>query len=218
MRGMVNVVALAVALAALAGRAQAVPYLTQDGRAVDIEYWTGTGANTSVLVVDFRQGSDDSFAFAYRWDDPVSPSDIPTGLKMLEDIVAAGGLEADITYWVDWDAYTVDALRYLGNEMPTLTGYYPPYYVDGTQTDPPQEGLDWESPWDFGIAGRALIDRSFDGFVNPLSLDDYDVWTYIGPPPRVPLTDIGPDLIPEPTTLALLAGGCLALCRRRRRR
>ena len=208
---------IAAVVLAMAAGAHAVPYYAQDGRIVDIEYWAGTGANQSVLIVDFRQSADDAYAFGFRWDDPASPSDIPTGLDALEAIVAAGPLEADITYWPDFDSYTVDALRYFGSEMPTLTGWWPPYYIDGTDEDPPQEGLDWMPPWDFGIAGRSLIDRSFDGFVNPLSLDDYDGWDYTGPPPRIPLFE-GGDIIPEPATIALLGFGALVLSRRRKRR
>ena len=64
MRAVKAVLAVAVLLAA-AG-AQAVPYVAADGREIDVEYWAGTGANQSVLIVDFRQGADDYFAFGYE--------------------------------------------------------------------------------------------------------------------------------------------------------
>lgn len=70
--------------------------------AADIQYWVGAGADSSVLVVDFRDGTMDStYAWGYLHDGTATAQD------MLNDIAAAdvnfnvnigGGFLSDITY------------------------------------------------------------------------------------------------------------------------
>lgn len=209
-----HAVAVVVALIALAGQASAVmvdPYVTQDGREIEIEYWTGSGTNQSALLVDFRQEADDAFAFGYLWDPAGST---PTAKQMIEDIAAAGALETDLTEFAF--GFSVDRLRYDDGGGVMETADYPAYFIDGDPGDPPQEGLDWALPG-LGISARDLVDRSFDGFVHAVFPDDYEGFDYVGPAPRIPLAEVGGDVIPEPTTLALLGLGALPLLRRRRR-
>ena len=236
MRAVASAVGLVTVAVMLAATAQAVPYLTQDGRTIELEYVAGNGANEAVVVIDFRgdragvtpaalQPPGDSFAFGFQWDDPVSPSDIPTGLDALEAIDAAGDLDV---FSVDTVFGTyVERLQYLGHET---TGWLI-YYLDGMAEMPafglpavdPLEGLGWEQA-QIGAGDRLLGDLFFDSWVDttPKPSPDYpsdpNDYTYIGPTPRVPLAAGPEDAIPEPATLAMVAAGVLALRRRRKRR
>lgn len=68
----------------------------------DVTFWTGTGANEAVLIVDFQDGATiDSYAWGFRFDGTT------TGAAMLNAVVAAdpnfailvgGGFLSDITY------------------------------------------------------------------------------------------------------------------------
>lgn len=239
MRAVVRAAGLLTVAALLAATAQAVPYVTEDGRTVDLEYVAGSGANQAVVVIDFRGGRagvtpgalqppGDSFAFGFAWDDPINPSDIPTGLNALEAIAAAGGLTVFSTDTVF--GTFIDGFEYLGHQT---TGWLA-YFLDGMAEEPafglpaldPQEGLGWELAL-IGAGGRPLADQFFDGWADttpsiPGPSPDYDDggfgFNYIGPAPRVPLAGGQEDVIPEPATLAMLTAGLLALCRRRKRR
>jgi len=212
MRAVRAVLAVAVLLAA-AG-AQAVPYVAADGREIDVEYWAGTGANQSVLIVDFRQGADDYFAFGYEWD----TADAPTAADMVIALDAAGALDVDMTDYGPGLGFSVDRIRYDDGSGLMQTGDYPAYMIDGEAGDPSEEGLDWLLPI-FGVSSRELVNASFDGFVHAVFPDDYEGWDYAGPEPRIPLVESGdgPDVIPEPATIALVGLGALGLLRKRKR-
>jgi hypothetical protein len=211
-----------VAALVLVGAAtvQAVPYETLDGRTIDLELVAGSGQFQSVLLLDFREGADDYYAFGYQWDAPV----VPTGRTMIEAIeVASGGrFDADLTDW-GW-GWSLDRIHYTddGGGM-HVTPDWPVYMVDGALTldtfvmpddDPADEGLGMILyQWGFDL--RELQDRSFDGWVTARFPEDFVGFDYAGPPPRIPYV-AGDDVpIPEPATLALVAAGTLALRRRR---
>jgi hypothetical protein len=62
--------AIALAVAVLAPRAaQAISF-------ADIEFWVGEGTNQAALVLDWKDGSftTSAYAWGYRWEDGVSPS------------------------------------------------------------------------------------------------------------------------------------------------
>ncbi len=74
----------ALALSLVTANAYAAPY-DFNGTWVDVEAWTGTGANETILVVDWNKLDQEangapiqseSHAFGYRWDDTAYESDM----------------------------------------------------------------------------------------------------------------------------------------------
>ena len=156
---------------------------TFGGTSVDVEYWTGTGQNQAMLVVDFNPGS--SYAFGYRWDQAA------TGFDMVRDVAAAGGL--DFTY-TDWGAFglAVDTISYNGNSMGT--GGYPADYVYYYLSN---DGLNWsESP--AGASSTGLESGNWNGWAQQSV-------GYPGPY-SAPVTPV-----PEPASAGLLAAGAAVL-------
>lgn len=67
--------AVSLSTAGLAMQVQASPYqfTSADGKSawIDVEYWTGSGSNEALLVIDWNNGgawTSPSHAFGYRWD------------------------------------------------------------------------------------------------------------------------------------------------------
>lgn len=210
--------ALAFSVAALvtcgcAATALAVPYTTPNGLQLDIEYWAGTGANETYLVVDFRQGPDDVYTFGYRWDGVADAGDA------LVAVADAGALDVGVTNWggpppaenlfVDWIEYYGTRLetRWVG---PGDWDYeYWSYWFD--EVVGPGESVEWAAALDIGMSGHTLVNQGFEGWVFA-----YQPWPP-ETPPRQPRQ--GQEDVPEPCTLLLLAlGGCPLALRRWSRR
>ena len=185
--GLFSAVAVCSVLA-LAASAQAALF---DG--VQIESWTGTGANSAVLVLDFGPAPDDSYAFGYRWDGSATSADMVLALD-----AAPNAPDFDTKDWGPSLGLGINKITYDGhvaesNWILTFLGYW-------LSTD----GLNW-SPAQTGVSGRALTNGSWDGFsVEPVN----DLFE----PVNAPVT---PASAPEPMTLGLLLAGGVALLRRR---
>ena len=157
---------------------------------VDVEYWTGTGSNSAMLVVDYGQ---DSFLFGYSWDGEA------TGWDMISQIADGGPLDITSGSW--GGAYTIEGISYSYNDVlyeakPDWDNYYWGYWnsVDGLQWDPSNEG----------VSARQLQDGDWDGW----SIEEAVV-SYI---------PLNPPQVPEPTTMLLLAAGSMVLLRQGKRR
>lgn len=157
---------------------------------VDVEYWTGTGSNSAMLVVDYGQ---DSFLFGYRWDGEA------TGWDMISQIADGGPLDITSVSW--GGAYTIEGISYSYNDVlyeaePDWGNYYWGYWnsVDGLQWDPSNVGM----------SARQLQDGDWDGW----SIEEAVV-SYI---------PLNPPQVPEPTTMLLLAAGSMVLLRQGKRR
>lgn len=202
-----SLAAVAVALLVAPAAVDAVPYVTADGRVIPIEYWAGHGDKQAVVVVDFSSGPDDSYAFGYRWVESA------TGEDALVAIDAAGDLDVTIKEFTGVGKF-LHAMAYDGhmweNNWDEGHADWWSYWTDDfgeveTPQDLLDEGLSWHSPQEWGMSGRVLADRSFDGWAAAV------LWDAL--PPEVPQSG----WIPEPTTLVVLAAGLCALGARRRR-
>jgi hypothetical protein len=193
---------------AVAGGAQAVPYLAPNGQTYELEYWAGSGANEAVVEVDFAQAADDVFAFGYRWDG------LATGQDAMEAIDAAGDL--DITLG-PWGGFFVDTLSYEGH-----TGINEPnfpwvpwwsYWTDDAVN--PGDPIEWV--WDTAVAAsdRTLLNGSFDGWF--FTREEYNPEGLQVPPRQPPVAQQQEETIPEPATVALLIAGLAGVASRRRR-
>ena len=93
----------------------------------DVEAWVGTGANETVLVVDFNDGSVEncSFAWGYRWD-----GEAPSVEEMMAEIAAA---DPRLTFSVEqgsWGGF-LNQIAYDHDDdplTPDLTGCIEDYY------------------------------------------------------------------------------------------
>ncbi len=157
----------------------------------------GTGSNTSYLVVHFAETSGNRYAFQYNWDTPTD------AYGMIEAIAADlgdfsftandfGPVEGPPNYFIDnvnIGADTGDA----GKFWTQWEGFF----------NSALDRLEWEVG--LGVSNIDLADGLFIGLYNPFSFEQF---------PDAP--GINEVLIPEPTSLALLGLGGVALLARRK--
>lgn len=175
----------------------------------DIQFWAGTGANSSALVVDWNDGkAAESLAWGFNWDGSA------TGIDLLNAIDAADArLSIEIISFSFGDAVRgfaydadLDGL-YTGANDHFAAGFGLPgegfwaYHLGGpTATDPTWTGSG------VGASDRDLVNQSWDGWT----------WTPEGASIASPGTPTAAP-VPEPATLAVLGLGALSLLRRRKR-
>ena len=133
---------------AITGVSNAAIY-NHNGYLVDVDYWSGSGSNEAVVVVDFHATGGDSYAFGFKWDGSA------TGYDALVAIDAAGALDFEATPYGDMD-YFIDNFHY--NSESGNPGYYWQYF---TSTD----GSAWTSSW-VGMSSRTLTNGDWDGWYN----------------------------------------------------
>ena len=186
-----------------------------NGVQVEVDYWTGSGSNSALLVVDWNDGIEpQGLAWGFKWNGEV------TGRVMLDAINAESDRFFEV-YDATWTAgtSTVYGLGYDvdddgGSFVSTARGVETGYATDSD--DHYQEGwfvagfwaynqsingTDW-AYGGYGIADRILSDGDWDG----LSFAASPTWS-----------DTIPDapIVPEPITLALLGFGGILMRRRK---
>ncbi len=184
---------LMVSVLTLAGGARAAPYLFGANGWVEVDYWTGTGANETILVIDWNQTNgpyvSEAHAWGYRWDGSEYLSDA------LAAVDAAGALDVTTGYGGGFlsDATYADA----DGDSHTSAGYTGWWWLGQTTNG----GATWTGNA-VGIDQEPLADGKIEGMNM-----DAGAWT----------SDTLTVPVPEPATLGLLAVGAAAVLRRRRR-
>jgi len=180
---------VAVVAIALGSSAHAIPTdVMVNGEYLDVDYFVGTGTNTSYLVVDFDVSGGDTYAFGYRWND----GDDARGFTMIEAVTSFidglawtfGGVDG-----VGLGAF-VDTFSYPTFDEVSQPGNFWAYWTGETNVDDEPIDFDPGFDWEFasnGISGRVLQDGSIDGWYNDFN----------GVPPGIPT-------IPAPPALGLL--------------
>ncbi len=191
----------------------------------DVSQWigpaAGAGTNEAALVIQWP-GQTAAWAWGYRW----QSTETKTGADMLAAFVAASNGAFTATGLAG--GFVTD-LQWQGNSFPGFnagTGQYLQYFVNNAQqagnfTDgaaptgahvlpPLGSPYDEAGPGEWvasntGVAGRPLVDGSWDG------------WTYAAfgdPGPGQAVNAPAP--IPEPSSVALVTGAAFLQLRRRR--
>ncbi len=123
-----------------------------------VEYWVGTGSDSSVLVVDFHDGtSDASYAWGYLHDGTATGGDMLNAIAAADvnfDVVIGGGFLSDITYndhagiggnpnwWSTWSGTGLSDLAMnmgIGEVLSNGSWFgcsYEPFDPDGEPTGP----------------------------------------------------------------------------------
>lgn len=174
---------------------------------VDVEAWTGTGENETILVVDWNKidnGLDtvsESHAFGFRWDGVVYESEMLAAFNdagILAVTTGYGGAFLSNIGYVDEDDNEVH--MHLEEGSWNLASTTDPYAVWGTWGD---------SEWDFNTAGidaEPLANGQFEG-INAI------MWFDVLPVYADDQLDI--PVVPEPATITLLCLGTLGLLRKK---
>ncbi len=118
-----------------------------DGKDVKIEYWTGSGENEAICVIDFGPAY---FAFGYRWDGA------STGFDMIQAIANNGDVELDLQNF--GFGVFVNGITYNGYSKIGYGGGEDWWHY-WTSTD----GSEWEISW-VGASARSLGNGEWDGW------------------------------------------------------
>ncbi len=197
----------------MASSVQAAPY-NFNGTWVDVEAWTGTGANETILVVDWNKLDQEangkaiiseSHAFGYRWDGTAYES------QMLQDFHDAGILAVTTGYGGGF----VMNIAYNDTEDNEVHMHIEEGSWNLASTSNPNAnwGTWGASEWDFNIGGtdvEVLADGQYEG-INAIM--------FYGTPPAYAddQLDIPFAAVPLPSGLLLLGWGLVSLCALRRR-
>lgn len=181
-----------------------------------IQFWVGSGSNRAAMVIDWKDASESSFGWGYRWNGEATGYDMIRAIAgnigtNLNPAVPDEGGDVALTLLTKEFPFglVVDTLRYEfgpvtlaeGGFDPNTSGYWAYYIADGITKLP---GI-WESS-NVGMTDRILANNSWDAWT---WAENFDA--------TVPVAPIA--AIPEPgITVLFLAGGLLIVLVAIRRR
>lgn len=189
---------------ALSASAEVIAFAGYD---VEIDAQAGSGANASVLVIDWDTFGgpyvSSSHAFLYRWDGDATVLDMLTAFQ-------DGGV---FTFETGFGGGFLNNISYIDGDSDSHTNPVAGNWelASGMDALGVWEGFDLSNPdWDFSVLGidaELLADGQFEG-MNAVFFDPDDNFARVGSPLTVPG-------VPEPETLGLLAlsGGLLTIRR-----
>lgn len=204
---------MGLSVVALSSAAHASTY-NFNGTWVDIEAWAGSGANETVLVVDWNKLDNGaatvsaSHAFGFRWDGTAYESDMLAAFNDAGILTVTTGYGGAFVYNIGyWDEADNEVHMHVEEGSWNLASTSNPNATWGT----------WgNSEWDFNTAGidqELLIDGQYEG-INAI------MW--FGTLPSYADTQLDLPLasapVPVPGTVWLLGSGLLGLAGLRRKR
>lgn len=199
----------------------------------DLDFIVGSGSNLSVLVVDFNDGPESSFAWGYRWDGSASGQDLLAAVSSADSnfTLNSTSFVTEVSYFDGTETFSA-AFEFVVGGVSSGWGYYivggfagddimgngmvdtPTSILGGGVTLPSvytvsPSGASGNS---FGDSGRLLEDGSWDAW----SFGSFDPTSFAHqalPGPEAPQAAA----VPEPSVTGLLAS-LLLLCGLRRQR
>lgn len=177
-------------------------------------YATGSGGNTSSLVVDFSESGGEAYMFEYSYDGEA------TGLEMLAALDAAGDLEVFTTVFSFGTA--IDGFAFGGQSQDVgfdaVTGRNWSYWIDGGSQDVTDFSVDPPVTQREAVAVGAYVGASSGAgsrFLSDGSVDGWIVNVSSFNSSGAAATNDVPSRVPEPAVA--LVGVAAVLLRRRSR-
>lgn len=165
----------------------------------DVALWTGSGPNRAMLVVDFNDGlTPQSYAWGFRWAGTATSEQMLRAIDASDARLAAVVLgEAGVGFgaFLDSAAYDAAGDGWAEHTGPTWPAGWWQFWNKETGTQSWAEALG-------GMSARTLTDGAWDG------------WSYVRDNVQI-APDAPVAAVPEPATLLAVAGGLLAMRRRR---
>ncbi len=142
----------------------------------DVTYWVGSGANESVMIIDWNDGNQPaSYIWGYRWDYD-SSGNAPAGIDMLKDIAADDPRLLTVLLFGDTFVF---GLGYdtNGNGSSFTFGTPGVGTETGSASDPAdryKEGFYENGFWSYSLYGGDIDYTIYDQNFNPIGTANYN--------------------------------------------
>ena len=195
-------------------------YYDFNGFGVDVEAWAGTGANETILVVDWNKldqeenGKDivsESHAFGYRWDGTAYESDMLTAFNDAGILSVTTGYGGAFVYNIGyWDEADNEVHMHIEEGSWNLASTDDPSAQWGPMNEDWTKLGDWDANAS-GINEELLVDGQFEGINAILYYGTMQAYA----DDQLDIPTASP--VPVPAAVWLLGSGLLGLIGIRRR-